>query len=425
MTETSSLDFAKFGFKKRGKRFVLTGIAVAYVVLALALGAIFLAATWSFWSPLIDWYFAVMRDAESGADPQMPPMETVMGLAPFWALSSFIGLILYAAFEAANLRWMVRGESGGGLLGLSFGADTWRVFAIYWIWGVLWIVFMVGVACFYLGLRMFAGIHPAAQIVSLVLAALAPLGLACLMIWLGVRLAPAAALSVRDKRLAFFGAWGATRGRFWPMLGGFVIAMVAYLVVSWIAQQVMSIPFAVGTHDLMGDMMRGGSSEEVFRAAMSTFMSPTFIALGLLFALVSQILTCVFYVSWFGINACAVTPEEDAVESPPVVTPAPAPVVAVGPVEAPPTPTPPPVAEAAAAPEPAPEPEPEPAVEPSPAEPPIAELAPEAPPEAAPPEASEPAPAPEAVAPEPTPDAAPEQTASEIEPPPEEKPPSA
>ncbi|HYD88487.1 MAG TPA: hypothetical protein VEA80_13510 [Vitreimonas sp.] len=294
-----------FAFQKRERRFVLARAAAGYLILLTLFTAAYVAATWSVWTGMIDWYLGVLADMSSGADPAAPPLEAMAALAPWWAVSVIVSLVLFASFEAACLRWLVRGESGGGLLGLRFGADTWRVFAIYWIWLALWIGAMVAIALFYLLVRALAGAHPAMQWIMLLVAALAPLGFFALAIWGSVRLAPGAAVTVREGKFAFFKAWGETRRLFWPLLGAFVIVTIGYFVIAFIVQQVLSLPFNGPAHALMADMMAGATSEEVMRRAFETFATPGFIALGVVYLLATQILACVFYIAFFGINARA------------------------------------------------------------------------------------------------------------------------
>jgi hypothetical protein len=50
------------------------------------------------------------------------------------------------------------------------------------------------------------------------------------LIFIGVRFAPAAATSIARRRFSFFDAWKVTRGRFWALFGSFFILMGAYLV---------------------------------------------------------------------------------------------------------------------------------------------------------------------------------------------------
>jgi hypothetical protein len=58
---------------------------------------------------------------------QMMSPAALGGVMLIYLVFLFAFFVLTAAFEAACLRWLIRGESGGGFLGLQLGADTWRV----------------------------------------------------------------------------------------------------------------------------------------------------------------------------------------------------------------------------------------------------------------------------------------------------------
>src|SRR5262245_22597366 len=222
MAEPEKLDATFFAFKKREQRFVLTRAALGYFILYAVMVAIYIALTWSSMAAFIGWYAAVFREAGQGAAVTPPPPD-VLSLLPYAGLIGIVALILFAAFEAACLRWLVRGESGGGFLGLTPGADTWRVFAIYFLWLGLWIVFCILIVLFYTLTGLIANIGGPARLIALLLGALAPLGFIALMLWGAVRFAPAAAVSIARWRFAFFEAPRITRGYFWQLLGAFII----------------------------------------------------------------------------------------------------------------------------------------------------------------------------------------------------------
>src|SRR5262249_50913455 len=123
-----------FAFRKRERGGVLLGATTAYIVISLAILAAFVAVNWSAFGPVGDWYVRFVSTAlqHTGERPPTPPPE-LLSILPGYLLVLFVTFILLAAYEAACLRWMVRGETGG-LFGLTFGADTWRVYAGYWVW---------------------------------------------------------------------------------------------------------------------------------------------------------------------------------------------------------------------------------------------------------------------------------------------------
>lgn len=303
MADAPPLNAAFFAFARRDKSFVLTAATLGYFVVYAVLMVGYAALTWSAWGPLFSWYMETLAAIGRGNEPTLPPGQPLWRLAPAMGAFALLALILFAAYEAACLRWLVRGESGGGFLGLRLGGDTWRVFAIYWLWLLLSIVFMCGVAILYLGLRALGEAAEALRLPLLVIAALAPLGLIALGLWLAVRLAPGAAISVARGRFAFFEAWGATRGRFWPLLGAFFIVCVGYFVVATIAQQVLQIPLQQRLTPAILELMQHGDADRAMAGLSQALATPEFVAWIAVYALVSFALASVFYVAMFGVNA--------------------------------------------------------------------------------------------------------------------------
>ena len=316
MAEASSVDAALFAFRKRDRRFVLTGATLAYLIVSLALGAAFLALTWPAASAMMAWYLQTLRAVMEGGEPSDPPMQALIGVAPWYAAFSLGGWVLFAAYEAACLRWLVRGERGG-FLGLSFGADTWRVFATYVVWILLFIAFGVVVVVLYLGLNALSGAVPALRLIVMLVGALIPLALAALLIWGATRLSPAAAASVARKRFAFFDAWGATRGQFWEMLGAFVILMAVYLGVSTVLSVLIRIPITQAMYPLMAEALTDASFETLMQQAMEALTAPLMLALVAVYAVSSIVLALLLYVGWFGVNARAVAASAGATRTEP------------------------------------------------------------------------------------------------------------
>ena len=233
-----SLNATFFAFRKRERGGVLTRASLAFVIAALVLYAAFIAAFWTQLAPIMSWYADLIAAMAGGQyDPAAMQGMTVPAGIGFVALGGIVWLfffcVLFAAYEAACLRWMIHGETGG-FMGLSLGAHTWRVYSTYWLWFVLYMAFSIVMGILLAVVMMvFAmsslsgGGDPAAVLVALPVYYVVQYGL---MIYFGVRFAPAAATSIARRKFSFFQAWTVTKGRFWALFGAFFLLFVIYWV---------------------------------------------------------------------------------------------------------------------------------------------------------------------------------------------------
>lgn len=308
--EQRKLDATFFAFRKRDKQFVLTRAAIGYFALYLAICLMYVALTWNSLSALIGWYGGAMGSAMQDGDIAPPPAE-VMGLIPYAVLLGLLSLALFAAFEAACLRWLVRGESGGGVLGLTASADTWRVLGVYLGWLAFFIAFSVLIVVFYALTAMIANIGGPARIIAMLLGALAPLGFLALLIWGAVRFAPAAATSIARRRFAFLEAPRITKGVFWPLLGAFVILWVGYFAIAMVVGSIIQLPAQSAMAPVMAKMMSGDTSN-IGPLMIEAMSSPLYLASMGAYLIFSTVASIVFYIAMFGVNARAVLAPDEA-----------------------------------------------------------------------------------------------------------------
>ena len=345
MAEASSVDLALNGFRKRGRPFVLTGATIVYVLGAVLVGLAVFALIWPKLAELVSWYAQMLRAARAGGEPSLPRLELLLNLAPYYGLYLVFALVWYAAYEAACLRWMTRGETGG-VFGISLGADTWRVLGVYLVWLALGLACCILIGAFYGALIAVNSNAPALRLPMMLIGALAPLGFAALLVWLATRLSAAAAASVARRRFAFFGAWGLSRGRFWDMLGAFVIVFAVYLGVAFILSIAIRWPMSHVALSVGRDMAAQLDAEAIMQRVGDLFATPWIVGLLCAYALASIIAASLFRVAWFGVNAAvaaggeaAAAPSQPAPAQTPPSAPAAPPVT-----EPPPSITPPPPA---------------------------------------------------------------------------------
>lgn len=248
MSEIQPLNATFFLFKKRDRAVILPA-TLGYMVLIVAIFGLFFFLNRQGIEDYFEW---AMSLGAAGVDPQSMPMPpaSVMALGPAYLLLTLIAYIAFAMYEAGCLRWLIRGETGG-VAGLSLGADTWRVYFGYWIWFFL---LLGAYAVLAVAMLAFAGVFAMGANTQdpSALFDLGPLAFAVILLWLvgllylAVRLAPAAATSVASRRFAFFDAWKVTRGRFWAMFGAFLLLFVLFYVLMIVISIVFSMVIATG-----------------------------------------------------------------------------------------------------------------------------------------------------------------------------------
>ena len=148
-------------------------------------------------------------------------------------------VVVMAVLEASALRRYIRNEA----FSIRFGKDELRVIGVYLWWALMVLVAMIIMVILGLIIGMFvmiiaAGLPMAAPFLALIFNLATYLGLLAL----AVRFAPASAVTIRDNKVTFFEAEAATKGRFWPLFGAFLIPIVAYYVLSLVLQLLLLMP---------------------------------------------------------------------------------------------------------------------------------------------------------------------------------------
>ncbi len=302
-----------FALKRRDRMVLLPATLVMLVAVGLLFAA-FVALNWGFFSQ-------IQTLIQSGAEmPEGDNATFVFGImATFFGglLFLFPAYMVIAAYEAACLRWMVRGEVPG-LFGLSFDHDMWRVYGVYWCWLIAQfsLSMVMGILMMPLSLMMMSEMVAASseptsdawwslqlRMQGLSLLQYIPL------LYFGIRLGPAAATSIARKRFSFFDAWVVTRERFWALFGSHAV-WVLILVVFWIAPIIYL--FVVGFGGSWQAFVEGSSwqgspeeAQERFLGVWERIATPAFltqVAVGYAIMIATSV---VWYLMSYGINARA------------------------------------------------------------------------------------------------------------------------
>ncbi len=323
--KTLPLSATFFAFKKREKAGVLFGASFALLISMAVLFGALVAFNINRFGAIGAWY-ADMLAAQFAHEIPAPPPPELFALLPSYLVVTFVMIILLATYEAACLRWFTRGEVSG-FLGLSLGADTWRVWFAYWCWLGLFLaaylaMILILVALTFAAVFIATFLHAGKE--TAVIAALAGLPLTyAFMIFVAVRFAPAAALSVARRKFSFFSAWRATRGRFWALFGSFLLIWLLALL----AIVVLYVLAAAGAVSMSGLTMRDFESyatpSEAFGSLAAQFATPQVYAVGAACYVLAWWVHFALYVGLYGINARAALAaiEEGKVTMPTAETP--------------------------------------------------------------------------------------------------------
>lgn len=312
MSDKQPLKATFFAFRKREQGGVLLRASLAVVIVSVALFAAFAALFWGSLSETLEWYGQVIalsaaNDSEALAQIGMP--TGLFALLPVMLIAMFVFYLLFAAYEAACLRWMIHGEVAG-FMGLSLGAPTWRVYSTYWIWFLLYMGFSIVMSILLMvaigAVTMSTGGDPTATLTVLPVYYVLQYGL---MIYFGVRFAPAAATSIARRRFSFFDAWTVSKGRFWALFGSFLLLYIIYFAASLIlgaawfgfALSGLSVDWAA-----LSDPARSNQAfAELIQAYLQSLVQPRSWAIAIALWLIGLFVAVFFYVATYGVNARA------------------------------------------------------------------------------------------------------------------------
>jgi hypothetical protein len=219
VSEFSAADAAFTGFRIVWERPWAVAIwAALQFVVNLAINVFVAASAGSAMAQI-----AAMGLQPPNADPAQA-LALIRQVAPTYMVLLIIWLVVSAVFYAAMNRAVLRPEeSRFGYLRLA--ADELRqlglfalIFAV--LMGAYFAVGLITIVLF-LALGVFGG---------MIVAILLPI-VVCAAIFFGVRFSLASPLTFATGRINLAGSWRLTRGRFWPLLGTYLIAVALSLVV--------------------------------------------------------------------------------------------------------------------------------------------------------------------------------------------------
>ena len=232
-----------------------------------------------------------MMDMQSASqtNDQEATMRSLGVLAPFYLVALPLTLLYYGVATAAVNRMVLRPEDSRNAF-IQFGGDELRmilVMVVQWLIGVGAIVGAALLAGILTGVASAAGGAIAGVIVGII-AGVAAIGL---VVWISIRLSLALSQTFATGRLNIFGSWALTKGRFWPILGAYLLAVILLIVVFLLAFAVQAL-VAIA----LGGGFAGVTS--LFQPDMSTlaaFFTPAMIVYSVIGGFISAVSLMVMY----------------------------------------------------------------------------------------------------------------------------------
>lgn len=224
--------------------------ALSYAAIATALMALFVYVSRDTIGEFIS-AIEALENADIDEDDPGAVMSMVFGtmtpLIPYAIIGTLVSWVVYGMFQAASMRRYIRDEP----FRLSFGGDELRMMIVGLMWWLLGImIFIIPIGVMWSGFSvLFSGDFvnlSDSEVESRVLGSMfGGMGLMLLFfpvyVFLATRLAPCFGLTMKEREIRFFDAWNVSRGRFWPILGAFLILAIVITIVAAIIDQVLQL----------------------------------------------------------------------------------------------------------------------------------------------------------------------------------------
>lgn len=267
MTEISSTDAALGGFPlaRSNPRTILIWGLVSFVssLLTFTLMTAFSGAA-----------FAQAQTLGASADIQPAEiLEMYRQMAPGYAASIVVSIVVSGLLNASAARLVLNPSDKRGLGYVQFGADELRQMLLALVLNLIFIGTWVAV-----GLLAAAAYFVGGAALSALVGLLGFLAVAVLNVMLVVRLSLSSPATFVNQRLALRESWQMTKGRFWTLVGTFLLAgvlgMLVVLLVWGISMVVVTL--------LFGMAAAGGAMSPTFESVAGVFAPANLIYLAIL-----------------------------------------------------------------------------------------------------------------------------------------------
>lgn len=165
---------------------------------------------------------------EASRNPSPDPavaLESMAALAPVYAILLPAGLVVQAMIAAAVFRLVLDPEDSRKHP-VQFGVEEARLIGLALAYTFL---FLVAVVAAVLVGGVVAGVAAAVGAGPIV-GVLVGFLLMAALIYVAIRMSLGPVITFSEGRIAVFDSWGRTRGLFWPILGTYVLAVIAVVI---------------------------------------------------------------------------------------------------------------------------------------------------------------------------------------------------
>ncbi|MEN0652466.1 MULTISPECIES: hypothetical protein [Hyphobacterium] len=260
-------------------------------LLYIVLGGLLL---WAF----LPFYLTVFELAQTGADPDPSQIMSMFAtMAGAGVLAFFGGIAVALMAQGAWLRLLARDEVAPGIP-LRLGSDEFRLLGV----NILLIIILMGT--YFVGALLVAvpvvigaagGGEGAPVAIAVLAGVVGVIALIVAMVFLSIRLSPAPALTVLDRKIRLSGAWPVTKGIFWwvfltYIVLGLIVAFASSMISSFV--QLMFLPILIPVLTEISQQsgnMDPDQAMDMLRAAFTSTGTIALFAVAVVISIVGQI----------------------------------------------------------------------------------------------------------------------------------------
>lgn len=204
-------------------------------------------------------------------------LENTGRIAIGYLVAFVAGILLWMMFEASSQRRYMRAEG----FSLKLGADEGRllVVGLFWI-GLIIALYIAMFLLMLIPISLGLALGSDGAVITALVIFVIFVAYFVLAIWVMVRFSPAAALTVRDRKIRFGSAWRVTKGKVWTLIGSWLVLGLIVVVV----MMVLYMVFAVTAVMSLMPVMQSGSDDPA--EVIAAFATPGFIIPAIIFGLV-------------------------------------------------------------------------------------------------------------------------------------------